>query len=113
MFKLSIKVNLAYLIILIEELHMGNEKNNRDNIPGQEKEFSIIVNGRKYEVHEKKISYVELLRLAGIQTGDTNTLMLVTFERGMQGKTEGSLTDGDTVNVKSGMVFNVSSTNKS
>lgn len=92
---------------------MSNEENRRDEVPGKEKEFSIIINGRSNVVNAKKISYEELLVLSGIQSTGSNSLQLITYERGEHVKAEGMLSAGDKVTVKSGMVFNVSSTNKS
>jgi len=82
--------------------------------PGQNKEFSIIVNGREKEVTEKKLSFIEIAILAfGAITTGANTIYTMTFKRGEDKKREGELVEGDTITIKSGMIFNVTATDKS
>ena len=88
---------------------MSNEE-----APGQNKEFSIIVNGREKEVTDKKLSFIEIATLAfGAITTGANTIYTMTFKRGEDKKREGELVEGDTVTIKSGMIFNVTATDKS
>jgi hypothetical protein len=69
---------------------------------------SIIVNGRNRTVVDKSISYEDVVRLA--YEKPPRSLLTVTFYRGPFRKSEGSLTPGETINVKDGMVFNVADT---
>lgn len=88
---------------------MSNEE-----APGQNKEFSIIVNGREKEVTDKKLSFIEIVTLAfGAITTGANTIYTMTFKRGGDKKREGELVEGDTITIKSGMIFNVTATDKS
>lgn len=85
----------------------------RDEIPGHNKEWTIVINGSSYVVMEKKISYETILQLCGHPAAGQDTVVTITFERGEHGHAEGFLSAGDSINIKSGMVFNVATTNKS
>ncbi|WP_345975796.1 multiubiquitin domain-containing protein [Sulfurimonas sp. HSL3-7] len=91
---------------------MSNHENNRDTIPGQEKEFSIIINGVEHDFNEKGISYENVVQLADIPSVGSNSMVTVAYERGENGKS-GSLIAGDEVKVKEGMFFHVEFTNRS
>ena len=91
---------------------MSIEEKKQEHIPGHNKEFTIIINGKQVKTTQHKVTYEQILQLANIpQNGQV--LYIVTFERGELGKAEGTLSQGDNVVIKSGMVFNVSTTNKS
>jgi hypothetical protein len=72
---------------------------------------SIIVNGRPRVVTTKTVSYEDVVRLA--YENPPQHLLTLTFYRGPFRKSEGSLTPGESINVKDGMVFNVSDTYRS
>ncbi|WP_310440448.1 multiubiquitin domain-containing protein [Sulfuricurvum sp.] len=90
---------------------MSNQENSRDTIPGQEKEFTIIIDANSFIYTEKKISYEKVVELAGVPVGE-NTMATVAYERGEHGKS-GNLVIGKPVKVKEGMLFHVESTNRS
>lgn len=90
---------------------MSNQDKKRNNIPEQEKEFTIIIDGSGFEVTEKKISYEKVVELAEVPIGG-NAMATVAYERGEHGKS-GNLVMGDLVKVKEGMFFHVESTNRS
>jgi hypothetical protein len=79
-----------------------------------EKTVTIIVNGRSRSVPKDELSFAEIVALAfdTPPAGDTVEIT-VTYTRGRGEKPEGSLTQGQTVKVKEGMIFNVSATNRS
>jgi hypothetical protein len=79
--------------------------------PAHKKVFTIFVNGREKEVDHKVVSFTEIVALANIP-GDANTIYTDTYKKGRRGA-EGSLVEGDTINVKNGMIFNVTATSKS
>ena len=81
---------------------------------GHNKDVRIIVNGREKVVTGKEISFDQVVALAFAQppTGP-NIVITVTYHRGHGGKPEGSLLPGGTVMVKEGMIFDVTSTDKS
>lgn len=79
------------------------------------KETSIIVNGKQKTVTGKEITFLEIVRLAfdNPPSGE-NTIFTVTFRKGDKAtKPEGNMVEGDTVKIKEGMIFNVTSTDKS
>jgi len=91
---------------------MSNQ-NHGEDAPGQNKEYSIIVNGRRITTSEHKLTYDQILQMAKIPEGGQTTLYIITFERGTHGNSEGTISLGGSIVIKEGMVFNVSTTNKS
>jgi hypothetical protein len=87
--------------------------NNRsDQAPGQNKTYSIIVNGRPREITEHKLTYLQVVQLAypGEQPS-ANIVFTVTFSN-PHGK-DGSMVEGQEEVVKDGMIFNVKKTDNS
>lgn len=76
------------------------------------KSITIIVNGRDREVTTKKQTYREIAALAYPGADFEQFLYTITFFKGERGH-EGDLVEGETVNVKEGMVFNVRRSDKS
>lgn len=77
-------------------------------------QVEIIVNTRPKEWDKKEISYEEVIILAfGTYVDNQNVVYSVTYTKGHDPKHEGSLTKGESVKVKDGMVFNVRKTDKS
>ncbi len=82
---------------------------------GHDKEISIIINGREKTVTGKEISFNDVVGLAfdNPPTG-SNTIFTITFRKGHQDhKPEGNMVEGDDIRLKKGMIFNVTSTDKS
>lgn len=80
-----------------------------------EKLITIIVNGQAKSVDKKeKLTYDEVIDLAFSPrpTGE-NIEFTITFRRGHGNKPEGTLVQGESVKVKDGMIFNVTTTDKS
>ncbi len=97
----------------------AKEKDDKDQAgkhegQGQNKDFTIIVNGRQKAVTSKDMSFAEIVALAfnSLPTGP-NILFTVTYRRGEGNKPEGTMVEGDTVKIKDGMIFNVTATDKS
>lgn len=86
--------------------------NNSDQAPGQNKTYSIIVNGRRREVTEHKLTYLQVVQLAypGEQPSE-GKVYTVTFSN--PHGNDGSLVDGQEVVIKDGVIFNVKKTDKS
>lgn len=89
-------------------------------VPGVEKfaithkKFNIIVNGRPKEVNQSRLSFEEIIQLAFPGAVFNETIAYtVTFKRGPSSNPEGSLVEGASVNLKNGMVFNATATDKS
>lgn len=88
--------------------------NNQQGAEGHIKEFTIIVNGRQKTVAERELSFAQVVALAfdNPPTGP-GVMFTVTYRRGEGNKPEGTMVEGDIVKIKEGMIFNVTSTNKS
>jgi len=78
------------------------------------KTVTIIVNSREKVVPKGDISFEQLVALAfnPVPTGE-NIVFTITYRKGHGHKPEGTLTEGETVKVKEGMIFNVRATDKS
>jgi len=80
----------------------------------EHKEFILIVNTREKKWDKETISYKEAVILAfGTFSDDENVTYTIDYSRGPKKNPEGSLTKGESVEVKSGMIFNVTETRKS
>ncbi|TMP87268.1 hypothetical protein CWC05_09250 [Pseudoalteromonas ruthenica] len=91
---------------------MHNNDSNHDD-HGRDKEFQIIVNGRPKTVTEKFLSFVDVVKLAfGEFVDNGSRIYTMTFKKGAD-KREGSMVLGDEVRIKSGVIFNVTATDKS
>jgi len=95
---------------------MGNNNpnpNKPDDIPGK-KDVNIIVNGVQKVWNERRIYFREVVILAfGTFVENDSMCYTVTYKRGVHQKPEGSMVDGDHVNINPNMIFNVTATDKS
>jgi hypothetical protein len=84
---------------------------------GQEhhsKRFKIIVNARSKEVTDDDQSFEQIVGLAFSPVPvDPNIVFTVTFRKGPRENPEGTLTPGESVEIKDGMIFDVTATTKS
>jgi hypothetical protein len=96
-----------------ETVHLREDEHFHSG-PAQNKEFTIIVNGRKKVVNSKELSFNDIVALAfdPVPTGQ-NVLFTITYEHGPHANPEGTLMEGATVKIKEGMIFNVTQTDKS
>ncbi len=86
--------------------------NDKDKDKGDKKNITIIVNGREKVVPKEDMTFNEIVALAeGLPSGQF-IVYTITYRRG-HGNKEGTLVEGETVNVKDGMIFNVTATDKS
>ena len=92
---------------------MNNSEEHKNEAPGQNKEYSIIVNGQQKVVTSKELTFAEVVALDEALPSGQYIEYTVTYRRGHGNKPEGSMVDGDTVKVKEGMIFNVTATDKS
>lgn len=79
------------------------------------KTVTIIINGQEVTVdHKEELTYDEVVDLAlnPRPTGE-NMVLTITYRRGHGDKPEGSLVQSGSVEVKDGMIFNVTATDKS
>lgn len=76
--------------------------------------ITIIVNGRPTQVHKRELNFMEIVRIYDPNaTINDRTAYTITYKRGPAVNPEGSLVDGQSAKLKSGMVFNVTATDKS
>jgi hypothetical protein len=77
-------------------------------------EFQIIVNGRHKTVTTDRLTFQQVVQLAfdPVPVGPY-ILFTITYRHGPPENREGELKEGGTVKVKSGMIFNVTATDKS
>jgi len=94
-----------------ETVHLKEDEHFHSGPP---KVYTIIVNGRKKEVSTKTLSFDQVVALAynPVPVGP-NVQFSVTYRKGPRKNPEGTLTEGETVRIKDGMIFDVSETNKS
>lgn len=92
---------------------MSQPDEKQDGKGPKEKKFTIIVNAREYVVHDDEISFEQVINLPYPNDPPSATVIYtVNYKRG-HGNKEGSMSAGDVVKVKDGMIFNVTQTNKS
>lgn len=95
----------------MKEIKEDNERGRQDD---KSRDITIIVNGRPKVVASKELSFAEIIRLAfDAPPAGPNIVFTVTYRRGEGNKPEGTLVEGETVKIKEGMIFNVTSTDKS
>lgn len=76
--------------------------------------ITIVVNARPKEIHQRRMSYWEIVRLAYPEAVPSeNIIYTVNYARGPHSNPEGSMVDGQHVQVKDGMTFYVTPTDKS
>jgi hypothetical protein len=76
--------------------------------------YTIVVNGRQQITTADELNYDKVVKLADPNppTGP-DVLISVTYRRGTGDKPEGTLSPGQIVRLKDGMIFDVVITNKS
>jgi len=96
-----------------EEVHLHEDAHLHSG-PHQEKEFTVIVNGRKRVVKSNTLSFDQVAALAydPVPTGP-NILITITYRHGPKENREGEMKPGETVTIKNEMIFNVVVTDKS
>lgn len=75
--------------------------------------FNLIVNGTPEKWAEDTISFEDVVRLGFPTDPNPNTIYSVTYKHGPKENREGSLVQGESVTVKSGMNFSVTPTGQS
>lgn len=77
----------------------------------RDSDITIIVNGREKKVTKSELSFTDVVILAfGSVPTDPNEIVTITWKRGGD---RGSLVAGQTVEIKNGMIFDVTKTNRS
>ena len=96
-----------------EPIHLREDEHFHSG-PAVPRKFTIIVNGQKKVVAARTVTFDEIVKLA-FPTPPTgaNILYTVSYEDGPRVNPQGSLKEGQTVEVKNRMIFNVTATDKS
>jgi hypothetical protein len=85
-----------------------------DRYQGRGHQVTIVINGRPKTWPKGEISYAEVVALAALPLPPgEDPGFTVTYRSGHGNKPEGTLTEGHAVEVKDGMIFNVTPTNRS
>jgi hypothetical protein len=94
-----------------EEIHLREDEHFHS---GPAKQITIFVNGRKKEVTQRVLSFMEVVALAfnPVPSGP-DWVFTVTYRKAVSKPHDGTLIQGEHVKVKNGTVFNVTATNKS
>lgn len=79
-----------------------------------EKEITIFVNAEPKTTTQPRLSFDDLVKLAfnPVPAGE-NIMFTIVYSRGPRKNPKGSLLEGDTVRIKKGMVFDVTTTDRS
>lgn len=91
---------------------MKDNSQNDNEAPGQNKELTIIVNGRDFTWTEKKISFEQVLGLIGVIETD-KVYYMITYSKGDDKEPKGEITKTKDAKVKDGMIINAKPNNKS
>lgn len=92
-----------------KEVEVGPEGADQD----AQKGFTVIVNGRKKDVKKPHLSFSEVVALADNMPTGPNIIYTVTYNKGPRQNPAGTMVEGDKVKIQDGMIFNVTSTDKS
>jgi hypothetical protein len=84
-----------------------------DNHGKSDKTTTIFINGQHFTISQKEISFEEVVRLAALAVPGGDPVYTVNYRKGDDKKPKGSLTAGEAVHVKEGMVFDVTVTSRS
>lgn len=84
----------------------------KEDAPGQNKEYTITVNGRDYRWTDKGISFEQVLNLIG-KSESSNIYYMITYSKGEDKEPKGEITKKKDVHVKDGMIINAKPNNKS
>lgn len=85
-----------------------------ENHEPKHEKFNIIVNGQEKVVMTETVTFAEIVALAfPTPPVGANILFTISYEDGPPANPQGALQEGGTVQVKNGMIFNVTATDKS
>jgi len=93
---------------------MDDIKEEKNEAAGQNREFVIIVNGREKAFSGKEIIFKQIVELAfGVYEESEGVVYTVSYSKGDDRKSGTMVKGGPAVKIKSGMIFNVTRTDKS
>lgn len=78
------------------------------------KEIKIIVNGEEKDTSETRLDFDEVVKIAfPVPPTGENIMFTITYRKGPKANPKGTLTEGGSVKVKKGMIFDVTATDRS
>lgn len=92
----------------------SSEFEQEGSVTARAREYQIIVNGQSKVIHDRKLSFEEVVALAGdaVPSGP-NVAVTVSFRNADQRPPQGLLVPGEHVKIHNGTVFVVTATDKS
>lgn len=79
-----------------------------------QKEITIIVNGEKKQTGETRLSFDQVAKIAyPVPPPGENIMYTILYRKGPPANPKGTLTEGNSVKLKNGMIFDVTPTDKS
>ena len=84
-----------------------------ETVNKEKEEFTIVVDGQKKTVQQDELTFTEVVGLAFNPVPSGPDVMITMTYRDAAGEKKGSLTEGQSVKIKNGTVFNVTATDKS
>ena len=79
----------------------------------EERKFEIIVNGKPKPWHGDTISYLQVVDLAFPPPHKPTEVFTVQYSHGPKDDPQGTMVEGQSTTIKSGMIFDVTRTDKS
>ena len=76
-------------------------------------QYTIIVNTRPKKVDDRELTFAEVVALAFPGATDPDVTFTVTYHRAAGPQHEGNLSEGGTVTIKDGTIFDVTRTRRS
>ncbi len=90
------------------------EHGERDGRHHDEKEISVVVNGREKAIRDEELTFRQLVALAFDDPPAGEFICFtITYRRAAGRKPEGTLIEDESVKVREGTIFNVTVTDKS
>ncbi|PZU68039.1 multiubiquitin domain-containing protein [Sphingobium sp.] len=89
-------------------------KKGTEHIRSRLRQYKIIVNAREFTMSEKTVTYAQVVALAfdPVPTGE-DVIFTITYRKGLNENPKGTLPENGTINIKNGMIFVVTQTNRS
>jgi len=75
--------------------------------------YKIVVNTRERTVKDRELSFAEVVALAFPGAHGTDVVFTVTYHRAVAPQRDGNLSEGGTVTIKDGTIFDVTRTRRS
>lgn len=78
-----------------------------------QRHYKIVVNTREKTVDHRELTFAEVVALAFVGAHGTDVVFTVTYHRATAPHRDGNLSEGGTVTIKNGTLFDVTRTRRS